>query len=89
VVSIGCEADVYVCLRSWTGGFLSLSSLILCIPFSSIGSWVDFVLIIIVFVCCCYADVSNALTRLLKCCFSRSATLPSTFYISGEKEGNY
>jgi hypothetical protein len=26
----------------------------------------------------CYADVSNAFTKLLKCCFSRSATLPST-----------
>jgi hypothetical protein len=25
-----------------------------------------------------YADVSNALTKLLKCCFSRSATFPST-----------
>jgi hypothetical protein len=43
--------------------------------------WKGGLLVVLILVhVCCYADVSNALTKLLKCCFSRSATLPSTFY---------
>jgi hypothetical protein len=53
----------------------------LCVvPFSDWNE-VGFKFVLIRVICMeCYADASNALTRLLKCSFSRSVTLPSTLY---------
>ena len=73
-----CRRVVFGLLISFN--LLAIYFYLCVVPFSDWNE-VGFKFVLIRVICMvCYADASNALTRLLKCSFSRSATLPSTLY---------